>query len=264
MAIGALSLLAGVGRLTGAPDNPVAAPPRPGLAALEGYVRQWLELRAQTAEADRAWHEQQRIWQRELNLLEDEKAKLEATQHATNRDRQTIETEYETLRHDRDTLRHALRRLEPMLGAIESHLRAMLPLIPACVAPELHASLSALPRPPAASAPGDPVNVPARLQRLLALLAEVEALQNAVHVGRDLVELDGTRRELEVLYIGLAGAYACSADGSIGAVGRPSDSGWRWRAAPEVAPEVRAALAILNRAWPARWLHLPIAIEEAP
>ncbi len=260
VAIGALLLLPAGPGLRGAPD--AGAPDT--LPALEGLVRQWLDLRAQTAQEDRAWQEQQRVWQRELTLLEEEKAQLETRQHEMDRNRQASDAEYESLRGERDGLRHLLRRLQPLLADIETHLRAMAPLVPAGVAPELHAALTALPGADETVTPRDPVNVPERLQRLLALLAELESLQNAVHIGRELVEVDGARRELEVLYLGLAAAYACSEDGRVGAIGRPTTDGWRWRSATEVAAEVRTAAAILKREQPARWLHLPITIEDVP
>ncbi len=255
------------------PAGAAEATRQPALPALEGLVRQWLNLRAQTAQEDRAWQEQQRSWQRELDLLEEEKSRLEARLHAVDRERRTIETEYDTLRHERDGLRHAMRAIEPLLNDIETHLRSVAPLIPTVGAPDLRAALTALTAPPpapatrVATAPAvgaEPVNVTARLQRALALLTEVETVQNTIHTGRELIAFDGKRRELDVLYIGLAGAYACSSDGSVGAVGTPAANGWQWRAAPEVASEVRAALRILDRAQPARWLHLPASIEETP
>jgi hypothetical protein len=78
-----------------------------------------------------------------------------------------------------------------------------------------------------------------KLQRLLAAMGELEKLENSINVTKDVLEVDGVRREMDVLYFGLAYAFAVSADDSVALSGRPLADGWQWRPLAGEAQSIR-------------------------
>ncbi len=231
------------------------------LAELDLLVRQWMSARSAIAAETRAWQEQASAWRYELDLLERERATLQEhlDQHAAAL-RETAAA-FDVQESDREQLRAGLDGLRPTVTAMEAHLLSLQPLIPAGVAPELADSLAAL-----AADQGDlqTDTVVRRIQRALGLLADVERFQNGIHTGREMVVLGDSRRELEVLYLGLGQAYGVARDDSRAAIARPGPGGWHWEANDRIAPDVRAAIAILNRERPARLVTLPLQVEVQP
>ena len=228
------------------------------LDALERLIGRWMAIRETAATEARAWHEQAATWRQEIDLLARERDTL--AEHLESRLAARRKTA-ETLASLDDTIAEheaLLQALVPTVTALEDHLRAMRHLIPAPLAPELADGLSGL---AAGAGPIDSESLVRRTQRALGLMADLERFQNALHTGRETVELEGTRRELRVLYLGLGQAYGVAPDGSRAAVGTPARSGWTWRYADDLAATIQAAIAILDRETPARLVTLPMQVR---
>ncbi len=227
------------------------------LDALERLVGRWIAVRETAAAEARAGREQAAAWRQEIDLLARERDTL--AEHLETRLSARRETA-ETLALLQDTIAgHAvlLQALVPTITALEDHLRAMWHLIPAPLAPELADGLISL---ATDTGPIDSESLVRRTQRALGLMADLERFQNTLHTGRETIELDGTRRELRVLYLGLGQAYGVAPDGSRAAVGTPARSGWTWRYADDLAATIQAAIAILDRETPARLVTLPMQV----
>ena len=75
------------------------------------------------------------------------------------------------------------------------------------------------------------------------MLGEIEALQNRNHVVRELIDPGtGQRREMDVVYFGLARGYAISPNDAAVAAGIPAQTGWRWS---ELDPSAADAIRTL-------------------
>jgi len=236
----------------------VALPLRAGdLDALERVIGRWMAVREAVAIETRAWHEQAATWQHEIDLMRRERDTL--TEHLDVRQaarRETTDT-LASLDATIADLQARLQALAPTVTALEDHLRAMHHLIPAPLAPELADGLRAL---ATDTAPVETGTIVRRTQRALGLMADLERFQNTLHSGRETVTLDGTRRELRVLYLGLGQAYGVAPDGSRAAIATPALDGWTWQRADGIAEAVNAAIAILDRETPARFVTLPMQV----
>ena len=104
------------------------------------------------------------------------------------------------------------------------------------------------------------LTAPERLRNLLAFHAQVSAFQSSFHAGAAMIEAGGARRQCDVLYLGLARAFAVSSDGSWAAVGTPGAGGWTWTPRPDLAARVRQAIDINKRERPAALVSLPVGI----
>jgi hypothetical protein len=250
----ALALVLGLAR-----GAPAAEPARPTVSSLERRVTEWGELRARIAAERRDWAERKEHGLAETRLLEAERAacrrEIAEWEAASTEARKTEAAVLEK----KENLERALEAVKPALDRAEAALRRWQARLPPSLAEPLRGAFADLPD---TSERAAALGVVPRLQAVLALYAELESLQNAVHVRREVLTWDGAgRREMDVLYLGLAAGYAVAADGAAVALGQPGEGGWTWRAAPPaavVADAVRRAIAIHRREAPAALAPLPL------
>ncbi|MCK4591106.1 MAG: DUF3450 family protein, partial [Candidatus Latescibacteria bacterium] len=106
-------------------------------------------------------------------------------------------------------------------------------------------------------------SVTRRLQVVLSLYGEIERLQYGVHVVKEVLQTSpGRSREMDVIYLGLAQGFAVSVDNQMAGIGRPTANDWRWEWRPEIAAEVRKAIAFYRHEKTADFVHLPLAVGE--
>ena len=104
-----------------------------------------------------------------------------------------------------------------------------------------------------------------RLRLVFGLLTEIDQFANGVYLFRQpLTDPQQVRREMDILYLGLAVAFAVSADGTSAAAGAPAAGGWEWRWDPALAPSVRTAVAIYRKEQPASFVVLPLELNPEP
>ncbi len=107
-----------------------------------------------------------------------------------------------------------------------------------------------------------PEQVPDRLADIMAAYTELGNFAATVTVSTVLLSVDGTVREYDVLYLGLAAAYALSRDGSSAAFGEPLEKGWNWSFNPAWRKPIAKALAIAEGKSSAELVPLPLRIRE--
>ena len=239
-------------------DPAASGAPGASVQTLEALVAEWVELRSQLADETREWEEKQRHWSTEADLLETEKASLEQELAEANAQVTSAEEKRAGLLEKKEALAQSLEALAPLLDRSEADLRQWIARVP----PPLQTKLGKLPAQlPATQSEAEAVPVTRRLQVVIALYTQIETLQHAVHVTPELLPADaGRRRELDVIYIGLARGFAVSSDNLWAAVGMPHDDGWRWTARPALAPAIRQAIAVADRRASAVFVSLPMGV----
>lgn len=239
--------------------------PLPGRAAetnavstLEGLVRQWVDLRGAVAAEVRARDEQERQLQSEARLLEKERAALQSERDGLAAELRRTAQEQQDQAERESKLRAALGAFNPSLERAEADLTRWRARIPEPLAAPLAADFAKL------SGTNDPsAGAVQRLQIALGLYGQIEDLQRNVHVVKQLLpEASGSRREMDVLYLGLARAFAVSSDGAQAAVGVPGTDGWRWESRPALAHPIRAVIESQGRSRRHEVAALPLGVVE--
>lgn len=224
--------------------------------ALEGLVTTWVNLRAEIAKEKTLWRERKTQWTREIELLKKEQAALKQRVANAGDTATTRDAKQEALVARRKGLADVLRDLGPVLDRLEVDLRRWDARVPESLATEIQALVARI---PATHKEAQRRTVAQRLQTDVALLTQIETLHHGLHVTREVLPVKDTKRgEVDVLYLGLAQGFAVSTDGSWAAVGRLGDSGWTWVARPDIAGDVRRALAVFNRDIAAELVRLPL------
>jgi len=106
-----------------------------------------------------------------------------------------------------------------------------------------------------------------RLRRILAAASTIHRRSRTVSVEPVLMDApDATRRRMDVLYLGLAQAYAVSPDNSYAAHGVWAGTAWEWTWNADWADAFRHAVRIHQGDVASRWVSLPIAVvgDESP
>jgi hypothetical protein len=229
------------------------------LGQLEALVGQWTKLQLSISEEERSWTSQEAQWRSEIDLLKREKEKLEqaAGEDASILGDQSAQGIQQIV--ERDRVRGSIDALGSGLERAEADLKQWPNRLPPLLRAQLSDTISDI---PTTDSQRDARSKVQRLQTVLSAYAEIEHVQNAIHVGVEMVDLqNGSRREMDVFYIGLARGFAVSADQSFAAVADVSDSDWRWEAAPQLAPRIRRAIDVILGHQSAELVPLPFQLK---
>lgn len=232
-----------------------------GLGSLEGLVGEWIDLREKIAAERQAWNAQQARWSEEIAVLEAEKATLTREIRESREITSSAKADRERIAAQREAMHQVVQALTPAVDRAEALLRRWHKRLPPLLVAPLRKALDALP-----TTPGEArqTTVARRIQGVIALYSQIEAIQHGIHVVPEIVPLPGgIRREVDVLYIGLARGFAVSIDDEWAAVGIPTDSGWEWSPRPELVATVRKAINIAGGTAPAQLVDLPLGLVPA-
>jgi hypothetical protein len=233
------------------------------LKALDGLVGQWMALRTTLAEERREWDGRRRQWEEEIALLEAEAEALERERAEGDSFASSFETRRAEAMERKERTEAELRKLRAVLDRAEADLRQWSGRIPEGLRAPLAASFAALPQ---TQEEADPRSVVRRAQAAVVLYSQIESIQNQFHAASEMLEVEGMRRQVDVLYLGLSRAFAVSPGDDWAAVGAPTELGWSWMPAPSEARAIRLALDVFNRQAAAQWVGLPLQVvgEERP
>ncbi len=243
----------------GEPTAPAAA-----LASLDQLTARWIELRTTIAEEERTWRAQRDQWQRELALLQEQDTTLKKEIAEGQVFASSVEQERSAVIARKESMEHELQQLRQVLDRAEADLKQWETLLPDGLRAPLSAAFRSL---PANQTAADRMQVSRRVQNVVMLYSQIEALHNGFHATSETLEAgSGIRRQVDVLYIGLARAFAVAPGNDWAAIGTPSAGGWQWTPATENAAAIRKAIDVLNRRQTAQLVTLPMQIrgEEQP
>jgi len=221
------------------------------LARIESLTGQWMALRLQRAQEAGAWKEESARLRMERTLLEEAEQRLRAELDALRADASDTEAlQADVLEELRDRKgRESL--LERFLTRSEALLRDLIENMPAPLRTRLEDEYQGM------DAAGNEA-LP-RFRALLSLHNRLLHVQTEVFITTMMIEVEGQRREMEVLWIGQAAAYAVSPDQQVAARSLHGLGPVGWEILPGKGPRIREALAVVRREKPPVLLSLPVA-----
>lgn len=237
--------------------NPLLAqdPAYGTLQDLEALTEQWIGLRGTLAEEERMWQQRKSRWEEEITLLREEVKALTLERDAQTSFLNRYDLERGKLIAQADVLRKELKELDRILTATRRGIENLVPFLPESLQASLPVSLKT-PQEPAEEFRMQ------NAQNRVAFLSGFEALQNRFHATREILDIQGERRQVEVLYAGLSKAWAVTPDRSMAGVGTPGPEGWTWTFG-EVDPEaVFLALQVFQRQETAVLTQLPLSLSR--
>lgn len=148
------------------------------------------------------------------------------------------------------------RELTNETAALETELRPLLNRLPPPLREKVAESAERV------EASGSDTPLQTRVRDVLLILQAVMEFQNTVTVDGDVREVGGERREIDILYLGLSGAWFCDRTGSYGGVGKVTADGWQWVEDKRVAAAVRKTIDVHRRDLPPELVKLPFPSAE--
>ena len=223
------------------------------LQSLDKLVRQWVDLRTQLAAEKQNWQQQQQQLNREIDILSKESKRLDELIQA-NQSSRTTNANYNASQTKK------LKQIEKQLIEIDAYttnsiqqIRQIQPLIPPPLQTQNFKTLLNLQK-----------NMPRhqRTQLLTTVLTEIDQIENKTHCINQIIKINNRRRAMDVVYLGLARAFAVAPDNSISAIGMPAKSGWQWTPTPKLSANIRKMVEIVRSKAPPQLTIVPINAER--
>ena len=232
---------------------------------LKDSVREWIETM-------REIQQEEDSWSRDQEVLEDQKAALEieikdlakrveeAKEVKAEADRESLEQEEE-----RETLIEAKELMSREVAELEKKLIEQFPAFPKWLSEE-DAKVKGMmqkAREYVVMEEDDAAKaLNARLSNVLNLLTEAEKWQQLVHLRKEMHEGEsGKNINMDVVYFGLAAAYAADEEGEFAAVGRPGPEGWVFEKRDDLAAEIAELVRVIKGDAEAKFSNLPIELK---
>jgi len=259
MKVGRLAIATGLaaGSLAVWAQSPAPSAPEAGLDSARSTVSKWIATQDLLFREKKEWQEGRELLEARIEAQEKEIAAAEAKLAESER----VLAE---LRHKQGETTSAERRLDDgakRLGdaatSLEADVRRMHKVLPPAVQEKVDPLYRRIPDDPAATRS----SVGERFQNIVGILDEIQKANGEIRLVTEIRALsDGKPSEVKTVYIGLGQAYFLSAGGEAG-VGRPTEDGWDWRAAAELAQSVSDVIEILENKGKPRFIELPITLQ---
>ena len=212
-------------------------------------LEKWVEVRTLLSKERSDWLVEREYLESVRGLLQDERAalreeikRLEVAQTGSDEERRSLALQ-------RADLQQLSNGLVESVGDFESRVLAVAPKLPAPLLDRLEPLIVQIPDDPQNAS----VGLGQRLMNVLGVLSQTEKWNSsATLVGetRSLTDVRegepsvGPKVQVRTLYWGLAQAIYVDAKGQHAGIGKPTPSGWRFDASPELAAEAKLLVDI--------------------
>lgn len=231
---------------------------------LRATMAEWVDTMRKIQTEEDNWTRDQEVLGNYREGLEREISDLNERIEAARTRRDGADKETTDLTAKRDEFAKAREEFAAEMRRMEKEFNTTLGIIPTPLRAEPRVAQLIEEFETAAALPEDQAEegLSKRLLTLVNLITEVEKFQQTVVVRPEL-HRDSQDREfnMQVVYFGLATAYAVNQDASFALVGKPTADGWQYQPRPDLAKDIQRMLdAILGDA-EAAFTELPFSLE---
>ncbi|MFM2297979.1 MAG: hypothetical protein RL117_1686 [Verrucomicrobiota bacterium] len=205
-------------------------------------LKLWLETAQKRQSEENAWKSDQEILSNYKEGLLAEKATYQKQIEEAKQRASAASQESTNKINQRDQFIAAEKALSEHLKTMETEFVKQIPTLPAPLLkmPKMATGIETLKKNLSAPNEAENADVGKRTSNLTEMIAEIEKFQQNVTVTNELHKnSSGQEFNMQVVYMGLAIAYAVNDDASFALVGRPSESGWKFSEKNEIAADVK-------------------------
>lgn len=224
------------------------------VSTLEDLTAQWVALRAERAREAEAWRNEEARMRLELSLLEEAEARLLEERDQLREQEDEVEASQADDLAELEARQDAGRQLGQSVAASRADLLAVLDALPPALRARLAEEEQALD-----GAEDSPLQ---QLRAVWTLRNQLTRIQHELHVTPAVIDVAGRRREMDVLWVGTARAFAVSGDDLLAAQGRPVQGTWEWEPLPGRESAVRRAVLLVRGEAAPGLVSLPWEVGE--
>lgn len=241
----------------GAQDEDAPGSSLPPVKEVRSKLEQWVKTRQLITEENATWNAEKATLTHLNEVRLRESAQLDEFIAAAGTRVAEVDKQRAAFSKEETELKAWRAGMEKQVAALERKITPLLPRLPAPLRRKVEEAVIRLEEP-------DPeLPLQNRARDLLLVLQSYLEFENTLTVDSDIREIDGARREVSILYMGMAQAWYVDVHGKYGGYGTPSDAGWIWTENNAIAPQVRAAIDIQTRRATPAFVTLPLAKGNA-
>lgn len=226
--------------------------PLPEGEVVKAGLQEWIKVKQAISKERSDWEAEKEMLSELNSIREKEIAQLGEFIEAAGERIAEVDKKRSEFTEEEKTLKDWRRQLESSVSELENQIRPLLSRIPTPLREKVAEAVLRLETPDS----GAPLQNRTR-DVLLVLQATLE-FQNALTLDGDVREIEGERREIDILYLGLTQAWYADKTGSFGGLGRVTENGWEWIEENRLAPRIRKVIEIQQRSLPPEFVELPI------
>lgn len=224
----------------------------PEASATQTALKKWVQTRQLISREATDWQEQQESLTQLNDIRKIEIDNLEEFVTAAGERVEEINEKRKSYVEEEAELKAWRHKLMVQISEIENSLRPLLPYFPTPLRAKVQEAVVRLEE----SEAGRPLQH--RTRDVLLIMQAYQAFNNNITLDADVRPIDGKKREIEILYLGMTQAWFVDQSGKYAGYGLPSPDGWTWVDAPALAAPVRQAIEIQTRQAPPDFISLPI------
>lgn len=225
----------------------------PEASATQTALKEWVQTRQLISRETADWKEQQESLTQLNDIRKVEIDNLEEFVTAAGERVEEIDEKRKSYAAEEAELKAWRNKLTVQISEIENSLRPLLPYFPTPLRAKVEEAVIRLEE----SEAGRPLQH--RTRDVLLIMQAYQAFNNNITLDADVRLIDGEKREIEILYLGMTQAWFVDRSGKYAGYGLPSPDGWTFVEAPALAAPVRQAIEIQTRQAPPAFISLPIA-----
>ena len=260
MVVLAALLLCAAGLMTRAQESRAedTASAERDLQGARAAIGKWVGTQQIIFKERRDWQQAREILRARIDLVKKEIATVEEKLAEVRRAGEEAAGRRAEAFAETDAVKKTADGLMDAVAQYESHVRRLHSLLPPHLQEKLAPLYQRIPEPGAA--PGK-ASAAERFQNVLGILNEINRVNGEITLASEIRTLgDGRPSEVRTVYLGLGQAYYLSARGEAG-IGRPTEEGWVWEPAPDLAPRVSEVVEILQNKRSPQFIALPVQIQ---
>ncbi|MEM7791978.1 MAG: DUF3450 family protein [Verrucomicrobiota bacterium] len=230
------------------------------LDSARNLVKEWVAIEKAISSEAVEWREKQDLLNNLLSVTETEVETLENSIRAIEESATVADASRRKLVNEQEALTEGRQRISKFLSEIEPRVLQLRQTLPEPLSKKLENAYQRIPKDPT----GSTLGVAERMQTVISILSIINKFDRSVTVYQEIRTLDdGTRSEVDTVYLGLGAAYYRTRSGSDAGFGQPGLDGWNWQSQPSLEADIEEIIAIAsNQTQLARFIDLPVEVKN--
>jgi hypothetical protein len=229
------------------------------VADTRATLSKWVEARQMISRLQTDWREDRETLNSTIALFEGQRERLEERLKTVGEQNNQVTKETGENKAKLENYLAALEKIEELVGGFEAKVKAQAKNYPPPLAglETVSKFIGFIPEDPTEAQ----VPVISRVQNLIVILKAVQEFNSDLHLETEILKNGEKDVEVQSLYLGLGQAWFVDKSGAFAGTGGPSDEGWQWTTAAQIAPQVQKAIAVYEKAQPAAYVALPVEVK---
>ena len=228
------------------------------LQSTRDTLARWVETQQVISKEKKDWRLGKDVLEQRIQLLEGEIEGFRERIAATRKGIDEADLERRELLDEKRELEQASQSLVETAAVLERKTRELIATLPSPIRDRIAPLSQRIPKHPNDTE----LSLGVRFQNVIGILNEVNKFNRDIPVTTEVRQVSGGgSAEVQTLYVGLGQAYFVTASGDVAGFGQPTPEGWAWTEAPELAPSIAHAIAILKNEEVPAYVPLPVELK---